>query len=165
MNYLRLFALLSLSLVFMSFHEYFFGFAELQYNKKSQKIEVSIAVTGHDFEQYLEEKGIEVPSLEECVGQKIYLSKLEDEIGNGFQIFDGEDELKMDLLGMEVNNRDQAIFYLSSREIKKPESLVVRFDLLMNYYIKQQNKLSVFKEGKKEFYAFLNTGPERKIDL
>lgn len=165
MNYLRIVAIFSLSFVFMSFHEYFFGFAELQYNEETHKIEVSIAVTGHDFEQYLEEKEIEIPSLEECVGQKIHLNKIEDEIRNGFQVYDGKDLLRLDLLGMEINNKDQAIFYLSSRELKKPESLVVRFDLLMNYYIKQQNKLTVFNDGKKEFYAFLNTGPERKIDL
>lgn len=165
MNYLRIVILFFMSLSFMSLHEYFFGFAELQYNENSQKIEVSVAVTGHDFEEYIEEKGIEIPPLEECVGQKIHLNKIEGEITNGFQIYDGDDQLQMDLLGMDINNKDQATFYLSSRKIKKPGSLVVRFDLLMNYFIKQQNKLTVFKDGKKEFYAFLNTGPERKIDL
>lgn len=165
MNYLRFFIIASLGLVFMSFHEYFLGFAEMQYNDDSKKLEVSIAITGHDLEQYLDEKGINVPKLEECINQPVHLAKIEKEIQNGFQVKDGTDNLLLDLVGMEVNNRDQAIFYLTSREIEKPTKLTVRFDLLMNYFIKQQNKLTVFKDGKKEFYAFLKTGPERKIDL
>ncbi len=165
MNYLRFFAVLSVSLVIMSFHEYFFGFAEMQYNEKTEKIEISVAVTGHDFELYLEKKGVVIPKLEECVNQKIHMNKIEVEIQQGFQVYAGDQQLQLDLLGMEINTKDQAIFYLSTRKMEKPESLVVRFDLLMNYFIKQQNKLTVFKEGKKEFYAFLNTGPERKINL
>jgi hypothetical protein len=165
MNYFRFFIIAAIGLGFMSFHEYFLGFAEMQFNDKSKKLEISIAVTGHDLEQYLDEKEVNVPKLEECINQPIHLAKIEKEIQNGFQVNVGDKSLHLDLIGMEVNNRDQAIFYLTSREIEKPKELTVRFDLLMNYFIKQQNKLTVFKNGKKEFYAFLKTGPERKIDL
>tara|TARA_B100000508_G_scaffold118450_1_gene98524 strand:+ start:37958 stop:38455 length:498 start_codon:yes stop_codon:yes gene_type:complete len=165
MNYLRLFIIAALGLGLLSFHEYFFGFGELQYNEKTRKIEVSIAVTGHDFEQYLEEKGVEIPPLEECVNQPVHLNKIEKEIRLGFEAKEENQKLQFDLIGMEVNNKDQAIFYLTSREMERPDELVIRFDLLMNYFIKQQNKLTVFNDGKKEFYSFLKTGPERKISL
>lgn len=165
MNYLRVLFVALLSFGLMSFHEYFFGFAEMQYNEDTQKLEVSVSVTGHDFEQYLNEKDIGIPPLEECVGQTIHLKKIEKEIRNGFQVKENDRELHFDLIGMEVNKKDQAIFYLTSRKMEQPNHLFVRFDLLMNYFIKQQNKLTVFKDGKKEFYSFLNTRPERKIDL
>lgn len=165
MNYLCVSFIALLSLGLMSFHEYFFGFAEMQYNEESQKIEVSVAVTGHDFEQYLNEKEINIPPLEECVDQTLHLNKIEKEIRSGFQVKVNDQDLHFDLVGMEVNKKDQAIFYLTSRQMNRPENLVIRFDLLMNYFTKQQNKLTVFKDGKKEFYSFLNTRPERTIDL
>ena len=157
--------LAALSLLLVSFHEYFMGFAELQYNNSTQKLELSISVTGHDLEEYLEKAEVEIPPLEDCVDQPFHLKNIEKELVKGFQIMNNDKLLKLDLIGMEVNNKDQAIFYLTSREIERPESLKVRFDLLMNYFFKQQNKLTVFNGGKKEFYAFLKSAPVRTIDL
>ena len=61
-------------------HDFYFSFAELQYNQKEQKIEVSISVTGHDFEKYLTEKEVGLPQLEDCKGQPMDMIILEDEL-------------------------------------------------------------------------------------
>jgi hypothetical protein len=164
MNF-RVLSVAVIGLLLVSFHEYFMGFAEMQYNSVTNKLELSITVTGHDLEEYLEKAGVEIPPLEDCIGQPFHLKNIEKELVKGFQIMHNDKLLKLDIIGMEVNNKDQAIFYLTSREIERPETLKVRFDLLMNYFFKQQNKLTVFNQGKKEFYSFLKSAPVRTIDL
>ena len=37
-------------------HEFYFSFAEVEYNEVSGKLEVSLSVTAHDFDLYLEKK-------------------------------------------------------------------------------------------------------------
>lgn len=165
MNYLRVFIMCSVGLFLMSFHEYYMGFAEMQYNKDTRQFEISVTVIGHDFEQYLEEKGVNIPPLESCIGQVIHLQKIEKEIKNGFEVRVEDEQLQLDLIGMQVNKKDEASFFFTSREMDKPKSATVRFDLMMNYFLKQQNKLTVFTEGGKSFYAFLKSRPERKIEL
>jgi len=146
-------------------HDFYFSFAELQYNQKEQKIEVSISVTGHDFEKYLTEKEVGLPQLEDCKGQPMDMIILEDEINNGFQLSQGDDKIQLHLLGMNVKDDGEVVFFLSSSTLEKPKEIEVRFDLLMNFYIKQQNKLTLFKPNGKEYFSFLSTRPKRTIKL
>ncbi len=165
MKITRIFLLFPFVLLLMSFHEYFMSFAELDYNEESNRLEVSISVTGHDLEEYMKEKDMEIVGLESCSTDPISMKKLAQVINNGFQLFLDEEKLQLDLVGLAVNTKDEATFYLISREIDRPAKLKVRYDLLMNYFIKQQNKLTVFTGNKKEFYAFLKHKPERIIEL
>lgn len=165
MKIMRIFFILPLVLLLMSFHEYYMSFAELDYNEDSSRLEISVSVTGHDLEEYMKEKGLEIVALESCSSDPISMKNIEKVLNNGFQVFMDEEKLKLDLVGLEVDTKDQATFYLLSREIKHPETLKVRYDLLMNYFLEQQNKLTVFKGNKKEFYAFLKHKPERIIEL
>jgi hypothetical protein len=137
----------------------------MQYNSKTNKIEVSLEVTGHDFEDYLKDKGVLIPQLEECLGQAMYMTLIQKEISKGFEIMVKGVPLTLDLIGMKINDNDQVVFFLSSRKIQKPDTLEVRFDLMMNFFPLQQNKITVFKPSGKEFVTFLNTRPKRTIEL
>ena len=62
---------------FVSFgHEYFFGFAEMEYNAESKVYEGTLMLSTHDLEEWLQVKGIEVDELEDVVSG----SKLENDI-------------------------------------------------------------------------------------
>lgn len=158
------FLLLSSSSI-LNAHEYFFSFAEIQYNTETCQIEVSLEVTGHDFEDYLKEKGILIPQLEDCIGQPMYLSLIQEEISKGFEIMTKGSALSLDLIGMKINDNDQVVFFLTTRKIPKPEKIEVRYDLLMDYFPLQQNKITVYKTQGKEFVTFINTRPKRTIQL
>lgn len=149
----------------MSAHEFYFSFAEMQYNEKTKQFEVSLEVTGHDLEDYLKEKGIMIPRLEECVGKPIYLSMIEQEISKGFQILINDTPLLLNLVGIKVNDNDQVVLFITSRKMEKPKAIDVKYDLLMDYYPLQQNKLTLFKPEGKQFVTFLNTRSKRTIEL
>lgn len=146
-------------------HEFYFSFAEMQYNEKSEQFEISLELTGHDFEDYLKDKGIIIPRLEECVGKPLYLNMIEQELSKGFQVFVDNNLIDLDLIGMKVNDNDQVVFFLTSPKMKKPKSMDIQYDLLMNFFPQQQNKLTLFKPEGKQFVTFLNTRSKRTIQL
>jgi hypothetical protein len=65
---------------------------------------------------------------------------------------------------MEVNTKDQATFYCTSREMEKPAGFEVEYNLLMNFYPIQQNKLTVFTPEGKEYLTFLKSRTRRKFE-
>ncbi|MDX1651586.1 MAG: DUF6702 family protein [Brumimicrobium sp.] len=160
----RLLFICLLPFIFMNFHEYFFSFGEMQYNKETQRFEVSIQVTGHDLEEYMASKGIEIPSFEECVGVPLELKKIEPVLQQGFSISADGKELMLDLIGMEINERDEAVFFLMSRKITKPSSFTVKYDLLMDFYANQQNKLTIYTSQGKEYLTFLKNRSVRTFE-
>ena len=56
---------------------------------------------------------------------------------------------------MEVNNKDEVIFYVVSRKMDAPSELHITFDLLMSFFEEQQNKLTIFSDGGKAYLSFL----------
>jgi len=137
----------------------------MQYNEKTEQFEISLEVSGHDLEDYLADKGVIIPRLEECVGKPIYLTMIEKEITHGFQILVKGNPLSLDLIGMKINNNDQVIFFMTSRKMEKPKSIDVNYDLMMDFFSLQQNKLTLFKSEGKQFVTFLNTRSKRTIEL
>lgn len=162
---LKRFAILFLiGFLTMSMHEYYFSFGEIQYSEKNNRFEVSITCTGHDLESYIKDKGIEIPKFEECINNPIHLKKIEKILQEGFKVYVDDKSILFELVGMEVNNKDQAIFYLTSREIPKPEKIEVEYKLLMDYFPVQQNKLTVFTPEGKEYLTFLKSRTKRKFE-
>lgn len=149
----------------LSAHEFYFSFAEMQYNKKSEQFEISLVVTGHDMEEYLADIGVSIPNLEQCARQPIYLSLIEIEINKGLQILIKGNSLSLDLIGMKINDNDQVVFFMTSRKMQKPNSIAIQYDLMMDFYPLQQNKLTLFKPEGKQFVTFLNTRTKRTIKL
>ena len=157
--------------IFLSFsfhssaHEFYFSFAEVQYNTEEERFEISMEVTGHDLEDYLKHKGIMIPRLEDCVGKPLYLNMIEQEISNGFKISIKDKPINMKIVGIKINNNDQVVIFLTSEKIEKPKSIDIEYDLLMDFFQQQQNKLTLFKPEGKLFVTFLNTRTKRTITL
>lgn len=164
MNYL----LLSIFISVFSFgfsHDYFFAFAEMQYNEENQRFEIAVRATGHDVENYLSHLGHTIPKLEEAKSDPIAKQTLLQLIQNEFQIKTDNKLLALELMGFEINSKDEAVFYLTSKKIEKPKEVRVTFNLLMSFFPEQQNKLTLFTSEGKEYYSFLQHENTRIIKL
>ena len=162
---LKRFAILSLiGFLTLSMHEYYFSFAEIQYSNKQNRFEVSITCTGHDLESAIKAKEIEIPKFEECIDNPIHLKKIEKVLQEGFKVYVDGESILLELIGMEVNTKDQAVFYLTSREMEKPAGFEVEYNLLMDHFPIQQNKLTVFTPEGKEYLTFLKGRTKRNFE-
>jgi hypothetical protein len=162
---LKRIAILSLIAVLtMSMHKSYFSFGEIQYSSTQKRFEVSITCTGHDLENYIKSKGIEIPIFEDCIESPIHQKKIEKVLQEGFKIYVDDKSILLELIGMEVNTKDQAVFYLTSRKMEKPKSFDAEYKLLMNYYPAQQNKLTIFTAEGKEYLTFLKSRTIRNFE-
>lgn len=141
-------------------HDYFFAFAEVQFNHEKKRLEISIRVTGHDFEEYMKHVGKETLRMEECINNPIEMQKIKSVLFSEFKITTNGAPLALEIVGMEINNKDEAIFYVTSKENIELTTVTFTFDLLMNYFKEQQNKLTIFTKEGKDYLTFL---PHRRI--
>lgn len=157
----RLTLLALIAFTTMSMHKYYFSFGELEYDDAKQRFEISITVTGHDLENYIKHKNISIPPFEECVESPVHLKKIEEVLQEGFKLSTNDKNILLKLIGMEVNTKDQATFYMVSSKIEKPKSIKVNYSLLMEYFDEQQNKLTIYTDSGKEYLTFLKHKHQR----
>lgn len=143
-------------------HQFYFSFAEMQYNKELERLEVSIRATGHDVEAFLKSKGEELPSLENCIGNPVAEQVIENYLLKYFQVKINDKPINFTLIGLEVNIKDEVVFYLKSNQLIKPEAIEIKYDLLMDHFPDQQNKLTIFTEKGKDYLGFL---PHRRTRI
>ncbi len=146
-------------------HDYYFAFAEMQFNKERNRLEISIRVTGHDLEDYMKHIGQKIPKMEKCINNPLEQQKLTQVITKHFKVIKEGKPLSLNLIGMEVNNKDEAIFYLVSKDDLSLDEVSIQFDILMDYFEEQQNKLTLFSENGKEFLTFLPHQRIRKLSI
>lgn len=146
-------------------HAYYFAFGEMQYNNDNERFEVSIRATGHDIEEYMEHLGQGIGKLEVAKDNPIAKQKLEEMLLKHFTISVEDKRLALELVGLEVNVKDEVVFYLVSKKIKEPKIYTIKFDLLMDYFEEQQNKITIFTTEGKEYLSFLPHKTERTFDI
>ncbi len=146
-------------------HAFYFAFAEMEYNTSEQHFEISIRATGHDLEDYMKHLDQTIPPLEEAKNNPIALQKIEKLISQEFSIKVDAKNIRINLIGIEINNKDEVILYIVSNKIKPADEIEVKFDLLMNHFPEQQNKLTYIHQDEKSYYSFLPHKRNRIISL
>jgi hypothetical protein len=161
--------ILALSFVLLSqlvsAHAFYFAFAEMQYNEKEERFEITLRATGHDVEKYMEVMNSPIGKLEDCIKNPLKMKQLERAIDKGFSLSIAGVQLTMELLGLEINVNDEVSFYLITRRTKKPESIGIEFNFLMDYFEEQQNKLTIFEGGEKHYLSFLPHMTQRNFEF
>jgi hypothetical protein len=145
-------SLFALAASLASAHEYFFAFAEVQYDEQSRKLEITLEGSAHDVEDALNGSGIPIRELEDHYKDAEMLAKLESFINGGLSFGTGA---KLHLLGYEVLPTGMVYFYLQSDEMQLAGALDTRFDWLMDTFDKQQNKITFTFRDKKYTSVFL----------
>lgn len=145
-------------------HEYFFAFAEVNYNATEKVFEVTIEGSAHDVEDVLNETGIAIRELEDHYKDSVMLSKLEKFICNGFKIKTGR-ELKLRLEGYEVDKKGLVYFFLKSEPDEHFRSVTFTFDWLMDALPQQQNKITLAIHSKKYTCVFLPAKRTETVEL
>lgn len=146
-------------------HEYFFGFAEMEYNTADKKFEISIKTTAHDFEHHMEHMGVNLGHIEALDIEDSLFQLALAEINKGFNMSKNGESLDLTCVGFEVNLKDELFFYLQSETTEKAGKWNIEFDLMMNSFPKQQNKLNYIENGKKTALTFLFSNKERTLEI
>lgn len=146
-------------------HEYYFAFAEVEYNEMNGKIEATLRVSTHDLEKVLREKNLIKNDLSSISQDTATLSLLEKEIETHFSISFSGKNLDFQLEGFETLKTGLVEFYLSSDIQENLEKMEIKFDLLMEEFPEQQNKMTFMHRMSKTTLVFMQNKRTQYIDL
>lgn len=138
-------------------HDFFFAFAEVEYNEISGRIEATITVTTHDFEKSLRDKEIGSISLSKAKSDSVTLDKVKQELLKGFSVSLNGNKADFILDGMDVMLNGVTNFYFSA-DVKTEgiNQASIYFGLLMETFPDQQNKATFIARGAKTSLIFLH---------
>ena len=161
-NYLAfVVAVLSFLMNNLNAHEYHFSFAEVEFNNNCQCLQVSISVAAHDFELALKKKGLLKSSLERDINENGISTDLKKEFLDHFVVNIDGDNIALSIEGYEFTDDGLLYIYTSSKKINITDSSVLQFkyDLLMESFSEQQNKLTFEYNNVKQTLSFIK-GPQ-----
>jgi hypothetical protein len=147
-----------------SAHDFYFAFAEVKYNEISERIEVAISLTSHDLEKNLALNGVQI----QFVSGKDYtdqeLESIETILNQGFELKSSGKAVQLELEGMDIQLNGTTHFFMSA-PLSNPSDLSLTFDLLMDTFSDQQNKMNFIYRNRKDAYVFLPNQPTKQIEL
>lgn len=144
-------------------HDYFFAFSEVEYNHFRQKFEVTIVVSGHDLDYVWRDSVLNSDMISDLRVDSEEFRRVEEFINKGFQMKTRKDRINLRIIGIESLLNGVVNFYLESSEVPLPKELHVHFDLLMDEFPQQQNKMTFYVGEQTYTKAFLQN--ERKHTL
>jgi len=146
-------------------HEYFFAFAEMDYNKTDNSFEITLEGSAHDVEDVMNESGIPIKELEDHYTDQAMLARIEAFINKGYTISSGGKPAALKLQGMEVKTNGLVYFYLKSEPIELTKTIDITFNWLMDVLPQQQNKLTLRYNDQKYTAVFLPGKPFATIEF
>lgn len=144
-------------------HEFFFSFAEMEYNATSKHFELTIQASTHDVELALRNQGLNVKELEFQTRDSIIKKGLEQWLNKGFQVSSSLEKAEFSLIGFEVLPNGLMYAYLESKAINLENELHIQYDLLMSDFPEQQNKLTFTASKIKQTAVFLPSKTEETL--
>lgn len=146
-------------------HDYYFAFAEVDYNDLTEELHATVIVSTHDLEKMLKNKGIISKDLASYSDNKETIHSIQTEIQKGFSFrFSGEQKT-LEFEGMELLLTGNTQFYFSLKGVKSLQQVSVKFDFMMDIFKEQQNKMTFIYRNSKTTFVFLTSRKEQDLIL
>lgn len=163
MRILAFIALLFLSCT-ASAHDFYFAFAEIEYNELTQSFECSISASTHDLERLEDKIGFTIDQASE--GDENAVKAAGVYIQKYFQIESNGNNVQFNFIGCEVALNGTMYFYLESEPFDLEDfTFDLKFDLLMNDFKEQQNKATVYFRNETYTHHFTQEARKNTFQL
>lgn len=146
-------------------HDYFFAFAEVEYNDITQQFESTVSVSSHDVERIFAENGWSLNDLESYEKENEHFAPIEKWLLDQFTFSTNSQQITLSLLACEIELNGMIHFYIQSTPTELGPSLTVKFNLLMSNFSEQQNKLTLYYRDQTITKSFLQTAFLQEIRL
>ena len=145
-------------------HNHYVSIANVNLNNKSNKIEISIEFTAHDFEKQISDDynlNLNLGNSKEIANTN---SIIENYISKNLTFQTNKKTIELKLIGKEVNNDETMFLYLEGTIPKNIKELRVVNTLLIGSFVQQQNILHL--DGIiKESFTFSNKNKTKTFFL
>jgi hypothetical protein len=143
-------------------HDYYFAFAEMEFNQSTSQYELTLRVSTHDMEHWLNDHQVTVKELEDHTKDSLIQYQISELLLEGFVVTANEDVVfHMD--GYEVLETGMTNFYFTSEASELISPLHIMFNLMMEDYPLQQNKLTFIHDGMRVTVPFMALSDEHEL--
>lgn len=146
-------------------HDFYFAFAEMEINPFTGAIETTLMVTTHDMEKALTETNIEVRELETDLMDSLVQLSVENYINKHFVLTTGDFQSNFHIEGYETFLNGLTYFYLLSDGKAEVVSYKVKFDLMMDIFPEQQNKLTLYYRDRSYTLSFISNESYKQLNI
>jgi hypothetical protein len=152
MNKLFVILILFSSPLFVKAHETYFAFAEVEYNMELQVFEGTISIDGHNLEHLQPEIYKEIQKQNLSDSSNVWLTNW---LNKHLKLENGMVPVTFRLDGYTLEKNGKLEFYILSQVTLIDLNLTFTFDLFMDEYPSQQNKLTFYYAEKSFVCIFL----------
>lgn len=145
-------------------HDFFFSFAEVEYNEIRQVFEGTITVTTHDMERALEKDSLLLAEIDPVNLSNEQVEIIETYLFNHFKIRTNKNA-QLHLIGFESLLNGVTNFYFESEKIELSNNILYVYDLLMDEYPDQQNKITFIYRNTSHTLTFLHSETNKNLIL
>jgi hypothetical protein len=153
-------------------HDSYFSFAEIEYIEAKSKVEITLVITSHDFEDYLlKSKKISSP-LENALTDSLESTIICKEIQSHFILKSALNTsdfsakaFNLIYEGYQLRLNGEIEFYFSANKVSIQNGISIQFDLMMDYFPLQQNKITFTYLDKKRTCVFLPNSRNQFIEI
>lgn len=138
-------------------HDTYFAFAEVEYNDLNGTLEATLTLSTHDLERLLQEKKIIKGALSSTSMDSLLVSSISVLINSTFYFsLPNKESIQWEIEGIENTLIGTTNIYLSAAVQQVTDTFSVRFDIFMDRYPEQQNKMTFIYHENKTTRVFLN---------
>jgi hypothetical protein len=136
-------------------HDFFFAHAEVEYNEMEDRLECTLTFTTHDLEKQWISLGKTTQPFEKSIADSAFTKELSHFISEHFYVdLSNKVKTEFQIDGMESMTNGTTNLYMSV-PLQGAIPHQIHFDLLMDFYPQQQNKLTFIYRESKSSYVFL----------
>lgn len=146
-------------------HDFFFAFAELEYNDITQRIEATVSVSSHDLERIFDEKNWSFDELASVESNPENFNSISEWLLGQFQLSNATNDIELSVIGCEFELNGMIHFYIESSPTELSDILRIKFNLLMEDFPEQQNKITLFYRDQTITQSFLQNAFVHEIRL
>ncbi len=139
-------------------HDTYFSFAEVEYNDLNGRLEATLTVSTHDLERFLQENEKIKGALSSTPMDSLLVSSISRLVNATFYFsLPEKPPLQWEIVGIENTLTGTTNIYLSSAVHEITDSFMVHFDIFMERYPEQQNKMTFIYHENKTTRVFLKS--------
>lgn len=148
-----------------SAHEFYFAYAEIEINEMNNRLEATFVVTTHDLEKVLRDNYAYDVKISGNENNLALIDSIRKVINKGFSLNGKVFQSNLKIDGIEVQLNGITNIFCSQEVLKIDSDMNVKFDLMMDTFESQQNKITLMYRGKKSSLVFIPTMKSQIIKL
>lgn len=146
-----------------SAHQYFFGFAEVEYKEDLRSIEATVILSAHDFQDVLHQKKLLDGEFEFFQHDSLTIETIGKEVLRSFRITSKKQAVRMECVDFELSKNGLVLIYFQAKNVDLAPEFEVEFSCLMDEFPEQQNKITYINRGEKQTAVFIKQKTSQKL--